>query len=52
MPGSNRIGESSREEARIENGNGGLLSTGGGLSSLGHSRLDYFEEVGGIEGFV
>ncbi len=40
------------EDARMRERKGWLLSTAGYLSSLGHSRLDYFEKVRGIEGFI
>ena len=50
--GSTQSGETFREGARIGKGNARWLTRGSYLSSLSQSRLDYFEEVRGIEGFV
>jgi hypothetical protein len=50
--GSNRIGEVALGRSKDGERKGWLLPAGRYLSSLSHSRLNYFEEVRGIKGFV
>jgi len=49
---SDRIGNSFREDARRVNGKAGYFKSDGALNSFGHSRLDYFEKVRGIEWLI